>query len=107
MLSKPNTATDKALAQALDDANQRAARLAQHQNAKLGKIYSISEFNTRQQESYQLRVSRTITGSSFGDIPTLQIGEAREVFNFSNGAEPFEPGVIKASAQVFVVYLLK
>ena len=105
LLSNPTDASDRAQEKALNDAHQRAKRLAKHQGSKLGKVYSISEFNNRQQEFYQLRVSRSIAGRSINDtrIPALSIGEA---VKSRSSNEPFEPGVIKATAQVFVVYLL-
>jgi len=102
VLSDPTGASDKAQEKALSDANQRAKRLAKHQGKKLGSVYSISEFNNRRQEFSQLRVSRNIVGQ-LGNIPTLSIGEAKRS---SVASEPFEPGVIKATAQVYVVYLL-
>ena len=103
MLSKPNSATDEALTKALDDAKQRAKKLAEHQNEKIAGIHSISEFNTRAQERYALNVSRSISGDSFAGGLT----QARAASFESKSSEPFEPGTIKASAQVFVVYLLK
>lgn len=107
VLSKPNEATDKALAKALSDAKQRADRLAKHQGAKLGGVHSISEFNSRQQEFYQLKVARQIVGQSTGSVQGLSTAQARSNSLSSSGDnEPFEPGVIKATAQVYVVYLL-
>lgn len=104
LLSDQTSVTDKALANALTDAQQRATVLAKHQNKKLGKVYSISEFNTRGQERYQLNVSRGISGQlSSGGITSRSIGVARAS---DNDSEPFEPGTIKATAQVYVVYLL-
>lgn len=103
LVSDNVSVSDQALVKALADAQQRATVLAKHQKKKLGDVYSISEFNSRAQESYQLNVSRGVVGQSFSKIPTLSIGEA---LSSSNRSEPFEPGTIKATAQVYVVYLL-
>jgi len=101
LLSNETQATDKAMEKALADAEQRAKRLAKHQNKKLGDVYSISEFNQREQEFYQLKVARNVQGKS-GGTSIRSFAEARG----AAASEPFEPGVIKASAQVYVVYLL-
>jgi len=108
VLSNPTQATDKALSKALDDAKQRANRLAKHQGSELAGVHSISEFNSREQESYQLRVARQIIGQSSAAV--VEVASKNAVvdgFNGSSSREPFEPGVIKATAQVFVVYLLE
>jgi len=108
LLSNPSGASDRAQEKALADAQQRAKRLAKHQGRKLNGVYSISEFNSRQQESYQLRVTRNIVGQSSNQIAvTGTRAQIVDSFSGSSNNEPFEPGVIKATAQVFVVYLLK
>ena len=104
LLSDPTQATDKALAKAMKDANQRAKRLAETQNRKLGSVYSISEFNQREQEFYQLRVARNISGQSNDAVSAR--GGVQAFAAEAKSSEPFEPGVIKANAQVYVVYLL-
>lgn len=85
---------------AVADAQARANRLAKAQGKAVGEPWSISEFNTRGDERWQLVPNRELMGSSAsmkGDIMSLQ--------RIAN--EPFEPGVMKLSAQVYVVYLLK
>lgn len=91
--------TDKALLLALSDARKRAEALARAQGKELGEPYSISEFKTRAENSYSLQLSRKVVGqSSRGTPPYVPPPE------FS---EPFEPGLMSAAAQVYVVYLLK
>jgi uncharacterized protein YggE len=89
--------TDKTLVAAVADARARAERLAKAEGKELGEPFSISEFNTRENERYTLQVSRAIVGKS--------ASEAR--MSADKMMEPFEPGVMKAKAQVYVVYLLK
>lgn len=95
------SAQDKVLISAMTDAKARADRLAKSQGKELGEPFSISEFNTRAEETYSLRVSRTIVGDSASD--TAPQGRLSKM----EAGEPFEPGVMKAKAQVYVVYLLK
>jgi len=92
---------DKVLVNAMADAKSRAERLAKSQGKELGEPFSISEFNTRAEEVFSLRVNRSIVGESASDVAP-QAMLAKRVSN-----EPFEPGVMKAKAQVYVVYLLK
>jgi len=89
--------TDKTLIAAIADARSRAERLAKAEGKELGEPFSISEFNTRENERYTLQVSRAIVGKSAADAFGKTVGMP----------EPFEPGVMKAKAQVYVVYLLK
>ena len=89
--------TDKTLIAAIADARSRAERLAKAEGKELGEPFSISEFNTRENERYTLQVSRAIVGKS--------ASESR--MQADKMMEPFEPGVMKAKAQVYVVYLLK
>jgi uncharacterized protein YggE len=95
------SAKDKVLISAMSDAKARAERLAASQGKTLGEPFSISEFNTRAEETYTLRVNRAIVGNSASDA----VPQAR--FAKMEAGEPFEPGVMKATAQVYVVYLLK
>ena len=100
-LSDEKSAQDKVLISAMADAKARAERLVKSQGKELGEPFSISEFNTRAEEIFSLRVSRGIVGESASDAAP-QAMSAKMVSN-----EPFEPGVMKAKAQVYVVYLLK
>jgi uncharacterized protein YggE len=99
MVSDEKTVSDQALIKALADARLRATSLVESQGKKLGEVYSISEFDLRQQEVYQLVPNRNIYGSS---SPMLAQKESR-----FRAEEPFEPGIIRATAKVYVVYLIK
>lgn len=91
---------DKAQVAAMKDAKERAERLAKSQDKTLGEPYSISEFNTRGNERWELNPNRQLMGNSAAmkaDGMSLQRA----------ASEPFEPGVMKLTAQVYVVYLLK
>lgn len=95
------SAEDKVLISAMADAKTRAERLAKSQGKELGEPFSISEFNTRAEETYALQVSRAIVGDSASDAaPQVRLSKME-------ASEPFEPGVMKAKAQVYVVYFLK
>jgi uncharacterized protein len=98
-LSDLQSLQDKAQMAAMKDARARAERLAKSQGKNLGEPWSISEFNNRQSESWELRPSRELMGNSAKvTAASLRMSEA---------GEPFEPGVMKIKTQVFVVYLLK
>lgn len=100
-LADEKTLEDKVLVNAMSDAKARAERLAKSQGKALGEPFSISEFNTRAEETFSLRVSRGIVGESASDMAAQPMSAKMA------GNEPFEPGVMKAKAQVYVVYLLK
>jgi hypothetical protein len=90
---------DEALLKALADARARAARLAEAANMKLGPVHSISEFELRQEESWKLNPSRDI-GPALGSPTVAAYSRAM------SAGEPFEPGLLIASAKIYVVYLL-
>lgn len=96
-VSNEKVVSDQALIKALEDAHIRAKNLLTSQDKRLGDIYSISEFELRREESYQLSPSSEI----YGNVSALM-----RVDEFSTN-EPFEPGVIRAKAKVYVVYLIK
>jgi uncharacterized protein YggE len=89
---------DQALVKALDDARERASALLASQGKKLGGVYSISEFEMRREESYHLVPNRNVYGDA---APEMVMSMSAKRF------EPFEPGVIRAKAKVYVVYLIK
>ena len=101
-LSDPKTSTDKALLSALEGATERAKSIAKLQGVELGDIHSVSEFNLRQPEKYQLVVTRKIKGQSSSVVNEMSATESSQ-----RAADPFEPGVMKATAQVFVVFLIE
>ena len=84
----------------MDDAKARAGRLAKSQGKAVGEPWSISEFNNRGNERWELTPNRQLMGNSAKEA---NLGMVR----MADSAEPFEPGVMKISAQVYVVYLLK
>jgi uncharacterized protein YggE len=100
LVSNGGALTDEALTRALENARARAERLAESQGKRLGDVYSISEFNTRRDESYQLYPSRRIVGQSSSAFTDAQVSD-----NYVS--EPFEPGMMVATATVYVVYLIR
>jgi uncharacterized protein YggE len=96
-LSDKKTVEEKVQTAAINDAKARAGRLAKAQDRAIGDAWSISEFNNRGNERWELRPNRELMGSS------AKVGMAR----MADAGEPFEPGVMKITAQVYVVYLLK
>jgi uncharacterized protein len=91
--------TDKAMLAALEDARSRGERIASALGRELGAAYSVSEFMTRGEERYALHVSRRVEGQLTAEIQASMVS--------APGNGPFEPGVMAAKAQVYVVYLLK
>lgn len=91
---------EKVQAAAMEDAKARANRLAKSQGKAVGEPWSISEFNDREQERWKLIPNRQLRGSS---------GKLAEVsaMRMADSSEPFEPGIMRISAQIYVVYLLK
>lgn len=87
---------DQALIEALADARKRASALVESQGKRLGEIYSVSEFQLRREESYHMVPNREV----YGDASSM-------VMRTAGKAEPFEPGVIRAKAKIYVVYLIK
>ncbi len=89
---------EKAQTAAMNDARARAERLAKTQGKQVGDPWSISEFNNRGNERWELNPNRQLMGSS---------GAMKMEMRVADASEPFEPGVMKITAQVYVVYLLK
>lgn len=96
-VSDEKTVTDRALIEALGDARKRATAVVESGGETLGKVWSISEFDLRREEVYRL-------------VPNAQTFNAPQLgvmaMDQKRASEPFEPGVIRASAKVYVVYLL-
>lgn len=101
-ISNEKEVTDQALEMAMADAVQRATRIANTQNRKLGKAWSVSEFMTRGSESYMLYPSRGINGQA---SDAIQAKYARRAPS-DPGYEVFVPGVISAEAAIYVVFLM-
>lgn len=96
-VSDEKAVSDQALIKALEDARNRATSLVASQGKKLGEIYSVSEFELRREESYHLVPNREVYGSS---AAVMRMSDMKM-------SEPFEPGVIRAKAKIYVVYLIK
>lgn len=96
-LSDKKSIEEKVQTAAMEDAKARASRLAKSQGLALGSPWSISEFNNRGNERWELRPNRELMGSSAKTVSAMRM----------DSSEPFEPGVMKVTAQVYVVYLLK
>ena len=99
-LSNADAMKDKALAAALADARVRAENLAKAQGMKLGEVWSISQFNTRYQETAVLQPNQTIFSSKAGS-EDIVVSAARST------GEPFQPGTLTGEASIYVVFLLK
>jgi uncharacterized protein YggE len=82
---------------ALADARARAERFAAAAGQQLGDAYSISEFDHRARERYELLPARGFARDR--GVRASRIADS--------GDEPFEPGTIVATATVYVIYLLE
>lgn len=98
-LADRKSVEEKVQASAMKDARDRAERLAKSQGKSVGDPWSISEFNIRGDEVWKLVPSRQLMGKSSGSMAMR--AEA------ANVGEPFEPGKMKITVQLYVVYLLK
>ncbi len=99
-LADKKSVEEKVQTAAMDDAKARASRLAKSQGKVVGDPWSISEFNNRGNERWELNPARSLIGNSAKFVAPADMG-------FKADGEPFEPGVMKITAQVYVVYLLK
>lgn len=99
-LADKKAVEEKVQTAAMDDAKARANRLAKSQGKTAGEPWSISEFNNRGNERWELTPNRQLMGSSAKEAKVSMV-------RMADSSEPFEPGVMKISAQVYVVYLLK
>lgn len=99
-LADKKAVEEKVQATAMADAKARAVRLAKSQGREVGDPWSISEFNNRGNERWELRPARNLMGNSAREGAVMAM-------KMSDSTEPFEPGVMKITAQVYVVYLLK
>lgn len=98
-VSNKKALEDKAQIAAMTDAKNRAEQLAKTQGKTLGDPWSISEFNTRGNDRWELQTNRQLMGASAKNNAEVRMS--------IDAAEPFEPGLMTLSAQVYVVYLLK
>lgn len=95
-VSNEKEVSDRALIKALEDARVRATALVTSQGKTLGDVYSISEFEMRREESYHLVPNRAV----YGDASPMEVMSSKRM-------EPFEPGVIRAKAKIYVVYQIR
>jgi uncharacterized protein len=98
----------KAQLAAVEDARSRAQSLAEQANATLGDVYSISEFDLRQDEQYSLTPSRAFYEGELGSSDTVIVTGSRVERKVSaSGVQLFQAATVSATAEVYVVYLLK
>ena len=90
----------RALMLALKDARLKAESLAELQNKTIKDVHSISEFSTREDNSYTLNPAQYIFGQSYN------VAEQRSRIAPST-SEIFEIGEMTVSAKVFVVYTIE
>lgn len=99
-LSNKKSVEEKVQAAAMKDARERAERLAKSQGKSVGEPWSISEFNIRGDEVWKLVPNRQLMEGASSKTAMRLDAQA-------NSGEPFEPGKMKITAQLYVVYLLK
>lgn len=83
---------------AIEDAKLKAQDIADLHGKKLKGVYSVSEFQTRQQETYNLHPNQTIYGQSYG------MGAVR---HRAPPSSVFKIGKMRATAKVYVVYTIE
>lgn len=99
-VSNENELKKKALMLALKDARVKAENLAELQNKKIKDVHSISEFRTRDDNSYSLRPEQRIYGQSYAVAE-----QRRRVPPPPPGI--FEIGEMSVTATVYVVYTME
>ncbi|MDP5211964.1 SIMPL domain-containing protein [Pseudoalteromonas tunicata] len=90
----------KALMLALKDARLKAESLAELQNKTIKDVHSISEFKTREDNSYNLRPEQNVYGQSYAVAE-----QRRRVPPPTPGI--FEIGELRVTATVYVVYTIE
>ena len=101
----PEAVIDKAQLLALDDARERAERLAVHAGTRLAGVYSISEFNLRKWEPELLVPARQLAESILGK--EFDLSSLGSEIKYRSRSSLFEPESLEAQATIFVVYLLE
>lgn len=84
---------------AIEDAKLKAQEIAEIQGKKIKDLYSVSEFQTRQNETYNLQPNQRIYGQSYGAAQTR--------YRVPPGSSVFEIGKMRATATVYVVYTIE
>lgn len=102
VISNEQDVKQKVLLKAMNNAKHKAEQLAFIQQKQIKDVHSISEFNSRQEDIYQLRPSQEIFGMSYQNSIELFRRD-------SKGASPevFKVGEMTASAKVYVVYTIE
>jgi uncharacterized protein len=88
---------------ALKDARQKAEQLAAINGKKIKDVYSISEFRTREDTSYNLQPTQAIYGQSSAEFAQMRTRVPAPPP--PNGI--FEMGEMTAEATVYVVYTIQ
>jgi len=99
-VSNENELKKKALMLALKDARLKAENLAELQDKKVKDVHSISEFKTREDNSYNLRPEQRVYGQSYAVAE-----QRRRVPPPPPGI--FEVGEMRVTATVYVVYTME
>jgi uncharacterized protein len=99
-LANKKSVEEKVQTAAMKDARERAERLAKSQGKSVGEPWSISEFNIRGDEVWNLTPNRRLMGKSSNMVVANRAGVV-------DAFEPFETGKMKITVQLYVVYLLK
>jgi len=84
---------------AIKDAKLKAQEIASIQGKKIKDVYSVSEFQTRQQDTYNLHPNQSIYGQSYG------AGQVR--YRVPPKSSVFKIGKMRATATVYVVYTME
>ena len=92
---------------AIEDARSRADRLAAQAGATLGDVYSITEFNLREEERASLYPQRFLFESEVGGVLEEIVVAGSRIGAGYNPEPLFEPSNVAVTATVFVVYTLK
>lgn len=100
MLANERAVKQQVMKLAMTDAKTRANDLASLQDKVVTGVHSISEFNTRRDERYTLTPNQYIEGNSLNRPAMAQLKSA----DFS--APNLKMGTMKATATVYVVYIL-
>ena len=99
---------EQAQLDAMDDAHQRAEKLAARAGKRLGSVYSVSEFDFRSWETSDLIPQRSITQGttdiSVGELDRVMVTGSRL---WQDPPVGLKPDRMAAEAKVYVVYLLR
>jgi len=106
-VSNSESAIVRAQQLAIEDAHTRAERLAQQAGMALGRVYSITEFNLREEERASLHPQRFLFESERGGVLEEIVVTASNRGSDYYSGPLFEPSNVAVTATVFVVFTLK